>query len=316
MQEPDLVVERSAVVRLLARLAVAAGVEIRGGCKLTHLEPGNGSLTMTIRDSHRDRVEQIQTKALIGADGMSSRVGKTVIGNGHATMPILQAIVELPPGTRQGTTKVWFEPDDTPYFFWLIPQSQRYAAVGFVAQEGKHARNRLERFLSRIGLKAVEMQSARIPAYAHLIRPWRRMAGCDVYLIGDAAAQVKVTTVGGLVTGLRGARAAANAILRRTEYLTEMRSLRTDLSLHLLIRNFLNRFEHADYDRLLDLLNPRMIHLLGIHNRDHAAKIVCRMLLAQPRFFRFAALLSRGLWKKSSRDRLVAGRQIIEPEAD
>ncbi|MEO6163528.1 MAG: hypothetical protein ABIP88_05260, partial [Candidatus Binatia bacterium] len=266
--------------------------------------------------SHRDRVEQIKTKALIGADGMSSRVGKTIIGNGHATTPILQAIVELPRGERQGTTKVWFEPDDTPYFYWLIPQSQRYAAVGFVAEEGKHARNRLDRFLNRIGLKAVEMQSARIPTYAHLTRPWRRLAGCDVYLIGDAAAQVKVTTVGGLVTGLRGARAVANAILRRTDYSKEMRSLRRELSLHLLIRNVLNRFEHGDYDRLLELLNPRMIALLGLHNRDHAARIVCRILLAQPRFLRFASLWSRGLGKKSAPDRLAARPQIIEQESD
>ena len=316
MREPDLVVERSAVVRMLARMAVDAGVEIRGGCKLTNLEPVNGSLTMTIRDSHRDRVEQIKTKALIGADGMSSRVGKTIIGNGHATTPILQAIVELPRGERQGTTKVWFEPDDTPYFYWLIPQAQRYAAVGFIAEEGKNARNRLDRFLNRVGLKPVEMQSARIPSYAYFTRPWRRMAGCDVYLIGDAAAQVKVTTVGGLVTGLRGAKAAAHAILRRTNYLKEMRSLRTELSLHLLIRNVLNRFGPADYDRLLELLNQRMIHLLGVHNRDHAAKIVCRILLAQPRFLRFASLLSRGLWKKSSRDRSVAQPQILEQESD
>jgi len=316
MQEPDLVVERSAVVRLLARLAVAAGVEIRGGCKLTKLEPGDGCLTLTIRDSHRDRLEQIKTRVLIGADGMSSRVGKTIIGNGHATTPILQAIVELPEGERQGTTKVWFEPDDTPYFYWLIPQSQRYAAVGFVAEEGKNARHRLDRFLGRNGLTAVDMQSARIPAYGYFTRPWRRLAGCDVYLIGDAAAQVKVTTVGGLVTGLRGARAAANAILRRTAYLKEMRSLRRELSLHLLIRNVLNGFVPADYDRLLELLNPRTIDLLGVHHRDHAAKIVCRILLAQPRLLRFAARLPRGLGNKAARQRFVPPPQIVPQESD
>ena len=71
---------------------------------------------------------------------------------------------------------------------------------------------RLERFLGRIGWKALELQSARIPAYRHFTRPWRRIAGCDVYLVGDAAAQVKVIAVGGLVTGLRGARATADAI--------------------------------------------------------------------------------------------------------
>ena len=39
MKQPDLVVERSAVVRLLAKKALEAGVEIRGGCKFLNMEP-------------------------------------------------------------------------------------------------------------------------------------------------------------------------------------------------------------------------------------------------------------------------------------
>jgi flavin-dependent dehydrogenase len=298
MNEPDLVVERASVVRLLARKALDVGVEIRGGCKLVNLEPGHSGVRFAIRDTHQDRLEAFETKTLIGADGMSSRVAKGAGGNGHQTTPLLQAIVELPSGARTGTTQVWFEPADTPYFYWLIPQSQTHAAVGFIAEEGRSARSRLERFLGRIGLKAVEMQSARIPSYSHSTRPWRRIAGCDVYLIGDAAAQVKVTTVGGLVTGLRGAKAAANAILGRAGYLRELRSLQGELSLHLVIRSVLNRFQSADYDRLLDLLNGKMIELLGVHNRDHAAKILCRILLAQPRLLGLAGIFSRAIFRQ------------------
>ena len=297
MEEPDLVVERSAVVRLLARQAVDAGVELRGGCRLVDLKPGDKSLTVTIRDSHRGRTEQFTTTTLIGADGMSSRVAKVATGNAHGTMPLLQAIVELPKGERSCTTRVWFEPQDTPYFYWLIPQSTSHAAVGFIAEEGKSAHAKLERFLGRIGLKAVEMQSARIPSYAHFVRDRRRIGGCDVYLVGDAAAQVKVTTVGGLVTGLRGAKVAANAILRRGNYFQESAALRQELSLHLLIRRLLNRFGGADYDRLLDLLNDKTIRLLGFYHRDQAASVICRILLAQPRFLRFAPMLPRLAWR-------------------
>jgi flavin-dependent dehydrogenase len=233
---------------------------------------------------------------------MSSRVAKGAGRNGHPTTPLLQAIVELPSGARKGTTQVWFEPEDTRYFYWSIPQSQKHAAVGFIAEDGKTARAKLKRFLARVGLKAVEMQSARIPVYSHFARPWQRINGCDVYLVGDAAAQVKVTTVGGLVTGLRGAKAAANAILRRGGYLSEFRALQRELSLHLLIRSALNRFQSADYDRLLDLLNGKMIELLGVHNRDHAARIICRILLAQPRLLSLARIFSRGIiWPSSAR---------------
>ena len=315
MRRPDLVVERAAVIRLLARKALDAGVEIRGGCKLVSAEPGDRGISVTIRDSHRDRLEKFTSRTLIGADGMSSRITRIATGNGHQTMPLLQAIVELPRGARAGTTEVWFEPEDTRYFYWLIPHSEKQAAAGFIAEDGKSARNKLERFLARRGLKAMEMQSARIPSYTHFTRPWHRIAGCDVYLVGDAAAQVKVTTVGGLVTGLRGAKAAAAAILGQGNYSKELRALQRELSLHLLIRSALHRFKRADYDRLLNLLNGKMIELLGVHNRDHAAKILCRILLAQPRLLGLAGILSRCLWQSSGWQSGCAEHRSGEEEA-
>ena len=309
METPDLVVERAAVVRLLARKALDAGVEIRGGCKLVKLEPGDRGVAVTIRDSHRGRVEEFKTKTLIGADGMSSRVAKIATGNGHETTPLLQAIVELPSGARTGTTRVWFEPGDTPYFYWLIPQSRTHGAVGFIAEDGKTAKTKLREFLARIGLKPLEMQSARIPSYTHFATPWRRVAGCDVYLVGDAAAQVKVTTVGGLVTGLRGAKAAANAILHQGGYLKELRSLQRELGLHLILRCVLNRFRSRDYDRLLGLLNEKTLHLLGRYHRDQAARMLCRILWAQPRLLGFGMVLSRGLWERRAERSVSVGNR-------
>ena len=300
MKQPDLVVERAAIVRLLARKALQAGVEIRSGCKFLNLDPTERGVTVTVRDTHRDRVEEFKATTLIGADGTFSRVAKIANGNGHATTPILQAIVNLPDGAQANTTQVWFKPEDTPYFYWLIPESPKQAAVGFITEEGKSAKIKLEKFLSRRGLKPVEIQAARIPAYTHMTRPWRRISGSDIYLVGDAAAQVKVTTVGGLVTGLRGAKVAANAILRQADYLKELRPLRRELSLHLLIRSVLNRFRSTDYDRMLELLNEKTIDLLGLYSRDQATRILCRVLLAQPRLLRFAPFLSRGIWQNRS----------------
>jgi len=296
MTQPDLVVERSAAVRLLAQKALECGVEIRGGCKFLNLQPGDGGAMIAIRDTHRDRVEQFKATTIIGADGTFSRVAKIANGDGHQTTPILQAIVNLPEGVQTTTTKVWFQPEHTPYFYWLIPQSKSQAAVGFIVRESKNAKSKLERFLSCLNLKPIEIQAARIPAYTHTTRPLHRIAGANIYLVGDAAAQVKVTTVGGLVTGLRGAKAAAHAILRRTDYLNELRPLRRELNLHLLIRSVLNSFRSKDYDRLLGLLNERTIRLLGRGNRDQAVGMVCQILLAQPRLLRFATFLPRGIW--------------------
>jgi flavin-dependent dehydrogenase len=298
MRQPDLVVERAAIVRLLAKKALEAGAEIRSGCKILNLEPADGGVRITVRDSHRGRVEQLKATTLIGADGTFSRIAKLANGNGHGTTPILQAIVKLPKGYEANTTQVWFKPQETPYFYWLIPESRRQAAVGLIAEEGKNTKQKLERFLFRLGLKAEDIQAARVPAYDHWTQPSRKISGSDIYLVGDAAAQVKVTTVGGLVTGLRGARAAANAILRKTRYSSEVRSLRQELGVHLIVRSVLNRFRSGDYDRLLDLLNAKTIHLLGRYNRDQAARMLFRILLAQPRFLTFAGFMSGALWQR------------------
>jgi len=186
----------------------------------------------------------------------------------------------------------------------LIPESQQQAAVGFIAEEGKHGRTKLEKFLARQGLEILDIQAARIPAYSPHTRQWTNVSGAEVYLVGDAAAQVKVTTVGGLVTGLRGAKAAANAILRHRNYLKELRPLRRELGLHLILRCVLNRFHSRDYDRLLSLLNGKTLHLLGRYNRDQAARMLCRILWAQPRLLSFGMVLSRGLWASRAQRRV------------
>ncbi len=297
MREPDLVVERAEIVRLLARKALEAGVQIRGKCKFLKLEAARGGVSITVRDNHRDRIETLTTKTLIGADGTFSRVAKFANGSSHKTTPILQAIVERPADVGLNTTQVWFDPKDTPYFYWMIPESRKQAAAGFITEEGKNSWRTLERFLRLKGLKPLEMQAARIPAYRYWTQPWRRYAGADVYLVGDAAAQVKVTTVGGLVTGLRGAKAAANAVLRGGGYVKELRPLKRELGLHLLIRMALNRFRSADYDRLLGMLNERTVGLLGRYNRDQAARMLCRVLWTQPRLLQFAGFLPGGMWK-------------------
>jgi hypothetical protein len=62
----------------------------------------------------------------------------------------------------------------------------------------------------------------------------------------------------------------------------------------------LNRFQSGDYDRLLELLNEKMISLLGAHNRDHASKIECR-------FLSLVGVLSRRLWQGSE----VTSRSMV-----
>jgi flavin-dependent dehydrogenase len=289
LDEPDLIVERSRLVQLLAQQAAAAGVEIRLGCRFVGLEPARGGLILTLESAGGRRIEPIRTRTLIGADGAASRVASAVGKGARPAIALLQARVALPYGAGAGTTQVWFDPAGTRYFYWLVPESAGQAVVGLIAEGEQQARRSLERFLGDRGLVPLEYQEAQVPCSMTGPSPWCTVAGARVLLVGDAGGQVKVTTVGGVVTGLWGARAAAQAILRGTSYRRELGGLRRELALHQLVRRALNRFTAADYDELLDLVNRRTKGILAARNRDEIGHILFPALFTQPRLLLLAA---------------------------
>jgi flavin-dependent dehydrogenase len=108
------------------------------------------------------------------------------------------------------------------------------------------------------------------------------LTGGDVYLVGDAAGHVKVTTVGGIVTGFRGALGVTEAILNGGSS-GKLHALRRELNTHLLIRKLIHGFTQAHYSHLVDLLNARARKDLEAHTRDEPSSLLFRICLHQPR---------------------------------
>jgi len=180
------------------------------------------------------------------------------------------------------TVRVWFVPDDTPYFYWLIPESSERAVLGLIGEDGQDTRHCLERFMEKRGFTPLGYQGARIPVYGGWTPVERRVGAGRVFLVGDAAGQVKVSTVGGIVTGFRGAIGVSESIVNGGES-RELRSLRRELDLHLLIRKMIHRFRQADYSRLVDLMNDPTRRSLSQHTRDEASRVLWSVALSQPR---------------------------------
>ena len=132
------------------------------------------------------------------------------------------------------------------------------------------------------GFKALAFQGARIPVYQRWVPIERKIAEGSVYLVGDAAAQVKVTTLGGVVTGFRGALGLSEKILNGGVS-PELRALRRELDWHRLIRRCIHRFRQADYSRLVDWMNDGMRRSLSLVNRDEAARVLWHVCRNQPR---------------------------------
>jgi flavin-dependent dehydrogenase len=291
--QPDLVIERAKLIRNLAAAARQVGAEVLLGHRFVSMEQRKQGLALQLERT--GAAEEVHVTTAVGADGAASRVARVAGWPAQATAPLVQAIVRLPDGMPPDTARVWFIPDETPYFYWLVPDSPTRAVVGLIGEDGTATRRALERFLERHHLDPVEYQAARTPVYSKWVPVHRQLPGGDVYLVGDAAGHVKVTTVGGIVTGLRGAHGVAEAILKGGPG-RKLRALRRELNLHLLIRNVIHDFTQAHYSHLVDLLNARARRELEAHTRDEPGRVLWRLCFHQPRLLLFGlrAFLTAG----------------------
>jgi flavin-dependent dehydrogenase len=289
LREPDLIVERSELIRLLADRALRAGAQLHFSQDFVSVQRDGARSVVELRNRGSQRASYVTPPAVIAADGVRSHVARSLGQARRPTVTVIQARVATSPHADPGIGRVWFLPEETQYFYWLCPESSGFAAVGLVDSNARDARAKLDRFLAAQGLQPLEYQSALIPLYTPHPRPMLRAGGTDVMFVGDAAGQVKVTTIGGSVSGLLGARAAVQAIARGTSYFNELRGLDRELRLHWRIRGLMNRFREHEYDTVLQLLGGKVGKLLAVHNRDRMAAAVWPIVAVQPRLPLLAA---------------------------
>jgi flavin-dependent dehydrogenase len=282
LQQPDLIIERSQLIRGLAREAQDDGARLELGWRFASLEGKKAGLELAFERAGSARRERLATDAVVGADGARSSVAKAAGWRPQSTVPLVQALVDLPSGMPSDTVRVWFLPDDTPYFYWLIPESSRRGVLGLIGVDGQETRHCLDRFMTQRKFKPLGFQGARIPVYSRWVPAERKVGGGRVFLVGDAAGQVKVSTVGGIVTGFRGALGVSEAIVEGSPS-RELRALRLELDLHLLIRRALHSFRQADYSRLVDCIDGAMRQSLSRVSRDEAARLLWHVCRRRPR---------------------------------
>ena len=211
LARPDLIIERQKLLILLARMAEEAGAKIYLGRRfLSFTSSGNGNgngngngsgngakgVNVVFRDSSSCMNRQAQADVLIGADGAFSGVARSASHNGHFQTALLQARVRINNAIDRDTYRVWFDPARTKYFYWLIPESDEMAAVGLIADDARQAGSALKSFLREQGMEPIDYQASMVPMHKFQYFARVNEISRNVFLIGDAAAQVKVTTVG------------------------------------------------------------------------------------------------------------------------
>jgi len=312
LARPDLIIERQKLLLLLARMAEEAGAKIFLGRRFLSFTSSGKGVNVSFRDSSASKIIQTQADVLIGADGAFSGVARSASHNGHFQTALLQARVRINNEIDRDTYRVWFDPTRTKYFYWLIPESDEIAAVGLIADDARQAGGALKSFLREQGMEPIDYQASMVPMHKFQYFARVNEISRNVFLIGDAAAQVKVTTVGGVVTGLRGARAVVEAILNGRKTGKEVSELKRELDLHLLVRRLLDGFNDLDYDRLIDFLNRDLSEVVSNQTRDDLSRMYLDLVSSQPKLLILGAkALLRGIAFKRRHNGVGEERRLL-----
>ncbi|MFW6014746.1 MAG: geranylgeranyl reductase family protein [Candidatus Nanoarchaeia archaeon] len=275
----DIVIDREKFDTQLARMAESEGVKIHLNEKVKKVSPGNkGFLVKTNKESYI-------INSVVGANGPESSITKSL--NPRLNMRYLTGVQARIRGNFDDDTFHVYLGDEFPGFFgWIVPEDKTTARVGMAAE--KNVARHFKEFKRRLKIndnQIIEKQGGLIPMYNPKIKTQKG----NIYLVGDAALQVKATTGGGVVPGLKAAKVLAESIQRGKNYEKAWRKeVGMELWAHGKIRKMLDEFVDKDYDKLLEIMSGhRNKKLISKTNRDNLMGTGIRLFLENPTLVRF-----------------------------
>lgn len=300
-EEPRaFVIDRAALDIALADRAARAGARIATGVRFDGIEsPPNGSVT--VRATGADGAARtFETKLVVGADGVTSAVARAFrLRRPVEILPAFEAEFGESPGDPD-QVEVYLGNGISPGLFgWWIPDGAGGARVGVAVTPGPvTAREYYDRLLDllarRFGtpLRApTSLIASGIP-----IGTVPRAHGDRVLLVGDAAAQVKPLSGGGIYTGMRSAELAAqvaDAALRSGDlragslapYETLWRGeLGEEFRKALYLRRLLVRLTDPQLEKIVEALgaSPMREAIVAFGDIDFPSGVARQLLLRSP----------------------------------
>ena len=194
---------------------------------------------------------------VIGADGALSSVAKSV-GIKRNYLFTYQEVIELNEKKDADFVELYFNDKFAPGFFgWWIPFNKKTGRIGIGTIKG-NPKNYFDNFKKKFEIKKTKKtQSALIPLF-----DGKKTVYGNKVLVGDAAAQTKTDTGGGVVFGLLAAEELKKAVdkgkvddyekLWREKYFK-------DLKQHKLIWKY---YKRVDKDKLFKLLKEKKVNEL------------------------------------------------------
>jgi digeranylgeranylglycerophospholipid reductase len=280
-----VVIDRRLFNSKLLEMAQEAGVEFTSQSRVDGLDDKAAIITRN-GDTYR-----AEAKVIIGADGPKSRVATWT-----KLPPPGQLLLGLQAMTLYKTEdldfiEVFFDQDLAPGFFaWVVPAEEGVARVGLATQQMKKASAFLKRFMAKLKLKPLKINAGLIP-----IGPRSQTVAKGVMVVGDAAAQAKPTSGGGLYTGIVAAKiagqvAAEHALAPQNNnglitYEKRWRDkLDRELSLGMSLRRLFRNLHNREINFIFDILdNQALLDVVKTYGDIDYPSLIIKALLQHPK---------------------------------
>lgn len=293
LKTDDVVINRTEFDRYLARTAEERGAKIFLNSRIEAIKAtGKIKKIMICKKTEENKTKKnvVRSRAVIGADGPNSLVSKFLGNKKPGFWTGIQATVKTQ--TDKNTYSVYFGDKIPGFFGWVVPENEETARIGIATTTEPRAA--FDKFIKKAcngeKYKISEMQGGLIPKY----NPNITLEKNNVFVVGDAAAQVKATTGGGLVPGLKAAECLSKSIITGKKYERTLWGVNAQLRGSLLIRKALDCFKEEDYNKLIQFIKSKPIEdILNKESRDEPLKLLFKLLLKEPRLLLFLRVLFR-----------------------
>ena len=198
----SVVIDRVGLDRVLADAAADAGADVRTHHTVTGVQPSQHHVDVEVQAP--DGPTQFRARMVVGADGPTSRT-RDALGI-EPPGELLHGVLGFDP-TPDAAGHVDVHLIVPGFFAWRIPRGQAGVEYGIAGSPGPQLRDRFQRFLASYDVSLTDRCSGAIP-----IGPPPSTVADRGLVVGDAAAQTKPFTGGGILYGMQAADIAAAAV--------------------------------------------------------------------------------------------------------
>jgi len=280
-----VIIDRRLLNIRLLEMAQEAGVEFAPQSRLVGIEE-EAAIIQRNSDIYR-----ATAKVIIGADGPKSHVATLAKLPPPAQFLVgLQAMVRYE-ADDSGLIEVFIDQELAPGFFaWVVPAEEGIARVGLATHQMKRAASFLKRFLETLKLKPLKINAGLIP-----IGPRSQTVAEGVIVVGDAAAQAKPTSGGGLYTGIVAAKIAGQVAAEHSLSPQDNNGLITyekrwrdkldrELSLGMALRRLYSNLNNSEINFIFDVLDKQpLLDVVKTYGDIDYPSLILKALLQHPK---------------------------------